>query len=193
MEELHDRVHQVLTRCRALNITISKKKFSMGEEVKFAGHHISETGTRPDPDTIRSLTDFPSPKDKTELRRFLGLANQLGQFIPDLAHMAKNLNPLTSSSRTFRWLDDHERDFLNMKKILKSDMVVKFFDPGLRTVLLTDASRLHGIGFALMQEGEEGKLYLVACGSRSLIPAESRYAIIELECLGVCWAIRKCR
>jgi hypothetical protein len=32
----------------------------------------------------------------------------------------------------------------------------------------------------------------VACGSRSLNPAESRYAPIELECFGVSYALTKC-
>ncbi|XP_068235531.1 uncharacterized protein [Palaemon carinicauda] len=57
----------------------------------------------------------------------------------------------------------------------------------------TDASRLYGIGYALLQDHSNGRLRLVQCGSRFLTDAESRYATIELELLAVVWAMSKCR
>jgi hypothetical protein len=68
----------------------------------------------------------------------------------------------------------------------------KFFDPALPTELLTDASRLKGLGYALIQRDESG-MRLIKCGSRSLSPAETRYATIELEALAIHWAIASCR
>ena len=193
MDELLERVRQVLTRCREHNLTISKKKFYIGDEVKFAGHRIAKDGIRPDPDLVKSIPEYPAPKDKTQLRRFLGMANQFGAFAPDIAHMSSNLRPLTSSTKAFVWLDAHDSEFNNMKKLLSSDMVVEFFDCRMPTMLMTDASRLHGVGFALMQQGADNRMHLISCGSRSLSPAETRYATIELECLALTWAIRKCR
>ena len=59
------------------------------------------------------------------------------------------------------------------------------------TRLSTDASR-QGLGFILQQQtGEEWTL--VQAGSWSLSDTETRYALIELEMLAVCWAITKCR
>ena len=60
------------------------------------------------------------------------------------------------------------------------------FDPKVKTVVLTDASRLHGIGFAL------DKLALIHCGSASLSSTQSRYSTVELECLAIVHAIQKC-
>ncbi|XP_068207506.1 uncharacterized protein [Palaemon carinicauda] len=57
----------------------------------------------------------------------------------------------------------------------------------------TDASRLNGIGYALLQDHGNGHLRLVQCGSRFLADAETRYATIELEMLAVVWAMSKCR
>ena len=190
--ELFARVRQVLKNCRELKITISKRKLSIGQTVKFAGHIVNQEGVRPDPDLVKALTNFPTPKDRTALRRFLGMANQLGSFVPDLAHMSNNLRPLTSTTKAFLWLDDHEREFQRMKGILASDMVVKFFDCDLPTELLTDASRNHGLGFALIQK-DNGRICLITCGSRSLTSAETRYATIELECLAIQWAMKKCK
>ena len=58
-------------------------------------------------------------------------------------------------------------------------------------MVLPDASRLHGIGFALIQVYKE-KLALIQCGSASLSPTQSRYSTVELECLAIINAIQKC-
>ena len=65
------------------------------------------------------------------------------------------------------------------------------FDPKVKTIVLTDASRLHGIGFALVQMYKD-KLVLIRCGSASLSPTQSRYSTFELECLAIVHAIQKC-
>ena len=65
------------------------------------------------------------------------------------------------------------------------------FDPKVKTVVLTDTSRLHSIGFALVQVYKD-KLVLIQCGSASLSPTQSRYSTVELECLAIIHAIQKC-
>ena len=72
-------------------------------------------------------------------------------------------------------------------------MVVNYFDLSMRTELLTDASRLKGLGFAIIQRDDKDQIRLIQCGSRSLIPAETRYATVELACLAIQWAVNKCR
>ena len=62
------------------------------------------------------------------------------------------------------------------------------------TCLVTDASRLHRLGFMLVQLGPLGKLHhVIQCGSCSLKPAEANYATIKLECLAIQWAVEKCQ
>ena len=70
--------------------------------------------------------------------------------------------------------------------------MVKPFDPNLETVLMTDASRLFGIGYCLLQRHSDSHLYIVDCGSQSLNQAQKNYATIELECMAIQWAIIKC-
>ena len=72
-----------------------------------------------------------------------------------------------------------------------SPPVVHNFDPHLESKFLTDASR-SGISFALVQEGLDGQTRLITCGSRGLNSVEARYARVELECLGIVYAIQKC-
>ena len=123
----------------------------MGKEIEFAGHIISDTGIRPDEKKFAAIKQFPMPSCIKDVRAFLGLANQLRSFIPDLAHMTSTIRPLLKKGTIWNWLPKHQAAFEKIKDILTSDMVILPFDPNLDTILLTDASRLHGIGFALIQ------------------------------------------
>ena len=127
------------------------------------------------------------------MRSFLGLANQLGHFIPDLAQASAQMRGLLKKGIAFQWLPEHEREFRTLKGMLTSPLIVYFFDPKLDTMLLTDASKLYGLGYALVQKDSAGKLRLIQAGSRSLAPAEKNYAPIESECLAAVWAMAKCR
>jgi hypothetical protein len=94
----------------------------------------------------------------SSLRGFLGLANQLGHFLPDLAHMTVNLRQLLKKDVHFLWLQQpHQEDFELIYKILTSDLVVKPFDQNLKTELLTDASKLKGLGYALLQCDDDNR------------------------------------
>ena len=61
-----------------------------------------------------------------------------------------------------------------------------------QTVLMTDALRKNGLGYALLQK-ELGKLKLVRCESRFVSDTESRYAMVELKLRAAQWAMKKCR
>ena len=89
------------------------------------------------------------------------------------------------------WLPEHKLDFENTKKALISPTMLQPFNPRVKTVVLTDASRLHGIGFALVQVYKD-KLALIQCGSASLSPTQSRYSTVELKCLAIVHTIQKC-
>ena len=191
--ELLKRVRIVLEKCRDAQITISKRKFKIGQRVKFAGHIISNEGCQPDPSKLKAISEFPAPTNVSEMRAFLGLANQLGSFVPDLAHTTEPLRQLLKRNVSYNWLEDHQSAFDETKKILTSNPVVKHFDPGRPTTVVADASRLKGIGWALLQEGNDKNKYLVRAGSRSLSDTESRYATIELETLAIKEAVTKCR
>ena len=191
--ELFKSIRQVLTQARSIGLTLSRRKFQIGFEIAFAGFILSEEGVKPDPKKVEAIKDFPSPKDVTGVRSFLGLANQLGQFLPDLSQATSHIRGLLKKNTAFNWLPEHEVEFNEVKKLLTSDMVVSFFDHKLPTSLLTDASKLHGIGYVLLQHATDGKLRLIQAGSRSLTPAEGNYAPIESECLAAVWAIKKCK
>ena len=77
------------------------------------------------------------------------------------------------------------------KSRLNSAPVWTYFAVDRKTILATDASHLKGLGFVLLQLVDD-VWKPVQAGSRFLTPAESRYAMIELEALATCWAMKKC-
>ena len=175
-EDLVLRARTLLERRKANNITISRKKFKMGREIEIAGRIISDTGIKPDEKKFSAIRQFPTPTCIKDVRAFLGLANQLGSFIPDLAHMTSAIRPLLKKGLTWNWLPEYQASFEKIKDILTSDMVILPFDPNLDTILLTDASRFHGMGFALIQI-KKGNMRLIQSASSSLTPTHQRYAV----------------
>ena len=133
-----------------MNITISLKKLELGKEITFAGNIVSQAGIRPDDGKYKAIADFPTPTNVSLLRSFLGLANQLTAFIPDLARMTANLRPLPKKGMVWVRTNNMEEDFQRVKLLLTTTTKVQPFNLSLNTILMTDASRLYGIRFALL-------------------------------------------
>lgn len=187
------RVREILTRCRQHGITINADKFVFASsQVQYCGYSLSQHGITADANKVKAISEFPTPSNLTDLRSFMGLANQLGNFTPALSTSANILRPLLSTKNQFIWTSAHQESFEQVKKALTSTPTLAIFDPSLPTALHTDASRLYGIGFALLQKHGE-KWRLIQCGSRFLTDAETRYATIELELVAAVWGMQKCR
>ncbi len=178
----------MLQRCRAHGIVLSKKKFEIGRSVHFEGHNVTDGGIKPDKERLGAISKFPTPCDTHQLRSFLGLANQLDNFLPDLAVGTVQMRGLPWKRTAWVWTPDHEKEFVSVKKLFTSVPVAHYFDPQLESKLLTDASR-SGIGFALIQEGPDGQKRLITCGSRCL---NSPKPPGGARVFGVVYAIQKC-
>lgn len=188
------RIQQLLTRCRDHGITLNKKKFVVAESsVHFCGYNVSASGISADEGRVGAIQDFPTPANITDLRSFMGLVTQLSAFSPDISAAAQSLRPLLSPKNSFTWTPDHDEAFRQVKSLLIQPPVLAQFDPALPVLLQSDASRLNGIGYALLQDHGQGRTCLVQCGSRFLTDTETRYATIELELLAAVWAMSKCR
>ena len=192
-EEKHiEHVRQFLRRCEEKGILLNPDKFKFGQpEANFAGFMLTGEGYRVSDDIVDAIQKFPTPACRTDIRSFFGLINQLSGSTRDISEATATLKPLLSAKNEFIWDGNHERAFEHAKKILSRAPTLAYFDMNRETRLVTDASRV-GLGFVLQQKhGNDWRM--VKAGSRVLTDTESRYAIIELEMLGVAWATEKCR
>ena len=95
--EHDDRLHAVLKRIESAGCTLSKNKCEFSKEtLTFLGHVIGKQGVSSDPDKTRAIVKMEEPKTLKELRRFMGMANQLGKFSPNLAECSQPLRELLS-------------------------------------------------------------------------------------------------
>ena len=187
-----DHVRQFLQRCAEQRITLNTDKWDFAQsQVTFAGFKLSAQGYCIDKSITDAISSFPTPANRTDLRAFFGLANQLSACTATLANLLAPMRPLLSTKNEFIWSPDLDHVFTNAKQTLTSSPTVSFFDPDKPTRLSTDASR-QGLGFVLQQKKGDNWL-LIQAGSRFLSDTESRYAVIELELLAVSWAIAKCK
>ena len=65
----------------------------------YLGHIISGDGIAVDPEKLAKVADWPTPKTKVDIQRFLGLTNYFRKFIPRYAEMVAPLTDLTKKAR----------------------------------------------------------------------------------------------
>ncbi|XP_037773205.1 uncharacterized protein LOC119568859 [Penaeus monodon] len=104
--------------------------------------------------------------------------------------------PLMSPKKSF-YLDSgpHPKLFLTLNKLCQSHPYLRAFDPALPTILQTDASRLYGLGYVLLQDHGAGRYKMVKCkfylrglqhfsfmtDYRPLVPILNHYSLDAIE------------
>ena len=90
-----EHVRAVLQRLRETRLFAKAEKcqFSV-PAVKFLGYHVSAHGRRSDEDKVKAVKDWPTPRNRKEVRCFIGLANYLRKFVKGFSKMALPLNRL---------------------------------------------------------------------------------------------------
>ena len=191
-DELASKTQKFIKACSEANITLNIKKIVYDRpEVVFGGYLLNASGYGIDPALTVALSNFPVPTSQTDMRSFCGLSNQLSNFSDTMAETLSPFKHLLKKGTKFLWNDDLQAAFEDARKHLASPKVLAYYRPDRKTRLVTDASRLQGIGFVLKQEVEPDIWRPVQAGSRFLTITESRYAMVEIELLAICWAARK--
>ena len=67
------------------------------QEVEFLGHIITQDGIKPVTRKLEAIQQFKQQTNITELRSFLGMAQQLSKFSPKFSKAAEPLRDLLSS------------------------------------------------------------------------------------------------
>ena len=120
----HDQqLKETLQRLEKAGITLNREKCEFSRNtVKFLGHIIDANGLHPDPDKVKAVTSMSEPTNITEVRRFLGIANQLSKFSPKLADLSEPLRALLKKKNMWTWSEIHRKAFCDLKNELSSEM-----------------------------------------------------------------------
>ena len=152
-------------------MTLNSEKCEFAKSrVKFLGHLIDQDGIRADPDKTSAILRMEALSNITELRRFLGMVNQLGKFSPNMSELTQPFRELLSTKRSWTWGSSQEQAFSQVKSELAKPTVLALYSPRAPTKVSADASS-YGLGAVLLQQvGDVWKP--VAYASRSMSETE---------------------
>lgn len=174
-----------------MTIKFSKSLFCR-DRVPFLGYHLTTSGLEIDHEKVVAITDFPAPKNRKQLKSFLGCINYYNKFLDQFSQTVQPLLRLTSKKVPFKWTDKEEQIFKEIKQLFLNANVLKHPDPNKTYYLQTDASDI-AIGGHLYQYDEQGKKAAIIFISRALKPAERHYTTTEKELISVVHCLQKVR
>ncbi len=171
-----------------LKLSPTKCKFARSS-AEFLGFKFDAEGYAPNQRHTEALSTYPRPKTVRQLRTFLGLVNFFRKFLRDRAGIAAPLFALTKKNAIFKWSEECENSFEQLKHMLTSEPTLAY--PRFQTDfhLFCDAST-NSIGATLIQLDENGNHKPVAYCGRSLTRHERNYSVTRLELLAVVYSVQ---
>ena len=106
--------------------------------------------------------------------------------------MAEPLYKLLMKGTKFKWEQKQEGAMEGLKEILKSPPVLREveYDSGRPVIVIVDTS-LIAIGWAIGQDGQDGKRFAIRFGARILIERQKAYPQVKRELLGVLTVLKE--
>ena len=186
-QEHDERLSALFHRLHEKGLTVNADKCLFGQSsLWFYGYTLTSNGLQADKKKVEAIKHTSIPKDVSQLRSFLGLANYCSRFIPDFSTITSPLRHLTQKGVKWSWTAAQQTAFDNVKAAISHDCIMAYYDPAKTTRLTVDASP-YGLGAILSNIDQDGAVRNVAYASRSLTPTEQRYSQTEREALAVVW------
>ena len=154
------------------------------EEVEYLGFIISKNGVMKNPEKLKAILKFPTPKNKKTLQSFIGLVNFYRKFHLGHSQLLAPLFHLLKKDEPWRWTSEEERGFVEIKKAFTENVVLSYPDLSKPFFLNTDASAL-AIAGELYQLDSEGNRRHIFFYSRVLTDSEKNYTVTEQELLAI--------
>lgn len=181
----------VLERLSLHGLTCALKKCSFGRnQVQYLGHTITPGRNETQSNHIEAIQSAPTPTSRKDLQRFLGVCGWVREYVPHYSEITAPLtNLLRKESRRWRWNDEANEAFLNLKKIFAQPLSLSHPDPDKTFILQTHSSDI-GMSAVLYQQTDDGQKATVSFASAKFSPTELRYEKGERDCLAVIWSLK---
>jgi hypothetical protein len=190
----HAAVNSVLETLSKQQLWLKPEKCEFSRpEVEYLGLLISCNRLRMDLAKVKAVTNWPAPRNVTELQRFIGFANFYQRFIDHFSGTTRPLHDLTNNRTPFLWDNKCDAVFEALKTAFTTAPILKIADPCQPFVLECDCSDF-ALGAVLLQVCDKDcKLHPIAFLSRSLIQSEKNYKIFDKELLAIVASFKEWR
>src|SRR6267154_469683 len=130
-EEEHEenlRLTLQLLREHQLYEKLSKCDFYR-DRIQYLGHIISEEGISVDHEKIEAIMNWPTARNVTDVRSFMGLAGYYRRFIEGFSKVEHAVTSLQKKGVKFEWTSRCEESFQRLKNLLISALTLKVANP----------------------------------------------------------------
>jgi len=187
-EDHLEKVAIALERLRSKNLAVNAlKSFWAVQEVDYLGFRLTREGVRPQAKKVKAIMEMVPPKNKRQLRRFIGLVNYYRFMWKHRSHVLAPLAALVGKNTPFKWRDEHQKGFDEMKRIVSKEILLSFPDYSKDFEIYTDASDKQ-LG-AVLKQGNK----TLAFFSKKLTKTQQGYSVGEKEMLSVVEALKEFR
>ena len=152
---------------------------------------VSDQGVETDPEKIKAVAEWPTPRSVADVRSYIGLCSYYRRFVKDFAAIAGPLHAMTGKNVRFHWTTACQEAFDELKRRLISSPILAMPQDEGQYRLDTDASN-ESIG-AVLSQVQDGQEYVVAYASRLLTAPERNYCVTRRELLAIVYFIKQFR
>jgi len=177
-------------RKAGLTINIAKSQFCL-KKIDYLGYIVGEGTLQVNPNKVTAVSNFPVPKTKRQLKRFLGMTGWYQRFINQNSDQTFHLTELLRG-KEFHWNDNAQVSFEQLKKALTTALLLVHPNYEKPFIVQCDAS-INGVGALQAQCDENGTERPIAYMSKKLNRSQRNYSTTELECLAEVLAIKRFR
>jgi hypothetical protein len=150
-------------------------------------HIISEHGIVVEPKKIEAIRGWPTPRNVSDIRYFMGLAGYYKRFIVGFSKIAQPITSLQKKGTKFEWKLKCENNFNLFKELFTSAPMLNIADPNESFVVCTDTCK-EGLGGVLTKNE-----HVIGYNSINHKEHERNYATHELELFSIVHTLRMWR
>lgn len=172
-----------------LRVNEKKCKFFLNK-IDYCGYTIDAAGIHKMQGKIHAVVNVCRPINKLQIQSSIGLINYYRRFLPNLSSILQPLCNLLRKNVPFKWDENCEKSFKQVKELILSERVLANFDPKLPLVLATDAL-LYGVGAVVSYiylDGSERPIYFA---SQSLNNTQRKYAQIDKKAYSIIFGVKR--
>ena len=166
-------VRQVLEKLSGAGLFVKGEKCEFHtKSTTFLGFIVTSEGITMDPSKVQAISEWEPPESVHDVQVFLGFANFYRRFIDKYALKCRPLYDLLKKDIPFKWTQEHQRIFDDLKKAFSTAPILRHHDPSCQSVLECDASDTVVAGILSQYFPENGKqvLHPIAFYSKKMSP-----------------------